>query len=177
MHLKPPRTRAPKLPTTRNTPLARAPRRVGPPLCPFSRIHLCTQMSMPTGTPLRAVASPQHSSGRSSCGSGSGCGWRASLPPGATPPGVPEESTAVRRVPPGGFANIQTMRHRTLHANGIDVHVAEAGDGPPVILLHGFPELWYSWRHQLPALAARDGGRCRGPAGCAGRADCRTRRP
>ncbi|MFI0453280.1 alpha/beta fold hydrolase [Actinomadura sp. 6N118] len=46
------------------------------------------------------------------------------------------------------------MRHRKLHANGIDVHVAEAGDGPPVILLHGFPELWYSWRHQLPALAA-----------------------
>ncbi|MFI0418681.1 alpha/beta fold hydrolase [Spongiactinospora sp. 9N601] len=46
------------------------------------------------------------------------------------------------------------MRHRTLKANGIDVHFAEAGDGPPVILLHGFPELWYSWRHQLPALAA-----------------------
>jgi pimeloyl-ACP methyl ester carboxylesterase len=34
------------------------------------------------------------------------------------------------------------------------MHVAEAGSGPPVILCHGFPELWYSWRHQLPALAA-----------------------
>lgn len=33
------------------------------------------------------------------------------------------------------------------------MHVAEAGEGPPIILLHGFPELWYSWRHQLPALA------------------------
>ncbi|MCQ8193756.1 alpha/beta fold hydrolase [Streptomyces rugosispiralis] len=46
------------------------------------------------------------------------------------------------------------MRHRTLHANGINIHIAEAGEGPLVILLHGFPELWYSWRHQLGALAA-----------------------
>jgi pimeloyl-ACP methyl ester carboxylesterase len=34
------------------------------------------------------------------------------------------------------------------------VHVAEAGSGPLVLLLHGFPESWYSWRHQLTALAA-----------------------
>jgi pimeloyl-ACP methyl ester carboxylesterase len=34
------------------------------------------------------------------------------------------------------------------------MHVAEAGTGPTVLLLHGFPEFWYSWRHQLPALAA-----------------------
>lgn len=34
------------------------------------------------------------------------------------------------------------------------MHLAEAGSGPLVLLLHGFPELWYSWRHQLPALAA-----------------------
>ena len=34
------------------------------------------------------------------------------------------------------------------------MHVAEAGTGPLVILLHGFPEFWWSWRHQLPALAA-----------------------
>jgi pimeloyl-ACP methyl ester carboxylesterase len=40
-----------------------------------------------------------------------------------------------------------------VRVNGIDVHLAEAGDGPPVVLLHGFPELWYSWRHQIPALA------------------------
>ena len=33
------------------------------------------------------------------------------------------------------------------------MHVAEQGEGRPVILCHGFPELWYSWRHQLPALA------------------------
>ena len=45
------------------------------------------------------------------------------------------------------------IRHRTVEANGIHVHVAEAGDGPLVVLCHGFPESWYSWRHQLVALA------------------------
>src|ERR1700678_4323220 len=43
--------------------------------------------------------------------------------------------------------------HRTIHTNGIEMHVAEAGEGPLVLLLHGFPELWYSFRHQLGALA------------------------
>ena len=42
---------------------------------------------------------------------------------------------------------------RTVSANGINMHIAEVGDGPLVLLLHGFPELWYSYRHQLPALA------------------------
>src|SRR2546426_10969542 len=45
------------------------------------------------------------------------------------------------------------ISHRSIQTNGIKMHLAEAGDGPLVILLHGFPELWYSWRHQLPALA------------------------
>jgi len=45
------------------------------------------------------------------------------------------------------------ITHRTVPANGINIHIAEAGEGPPVLLVHGFPELWYSWRHQLPALA------------------------
>ena len=45
------------------------------------------------------------------------------------------------------------ITHRTIEANGINMHIAEAGEGPLVLLLHGFPELWYSWRHQLPALA------------------------
>src|SRR5262245_9249721 len=46
------------------------------------------------------------------------------------------------------------IRHRTIATNGINLHVAEAGEGPLVLLCHGFPESWYSWRHQLPALAA-----------------------
>ena len=45
-------------------------------------------------------------------------------------------------------------KHRSVHANGIDMHFLEAGAGPLVVLSHGFPELSYSWRHQLPALAA-----------------------
>ncbi len=47
-----------------------------------------------------------------------------------------------------------TISHRFIETNGIRMHLAEAGDGPTVLLCHGFPECWYSWRHQLEALAA-----------------------
>jgi pimeloyl-ACP methyl ester carboxylesterase len=43
--------------------------------------------------------------------------------------------------------------HRVHHLNGIRLHTVEAGAGPLVLLIHGFPESWYSWRHQLPTLA------------------------
>jgi pimeloyl-ACP methyl ester carboxylesterase len=43
---------------------------------------------------------------------------------------------------------------QTIETNGIRLRVALAGAGPLVILIHGFPESWYSWRHQIPALAA-----------------------
>jgi epoxide hydrolase A/B len=46
------------------------------------------------------------------------------------------------------------ITHRTVTTNSIRMHVAEQGAGPLVILCHGFPESWYSWRHQLAALAA-----------------------
>lgn len=45
------------------------------------------------------------------------------------------------------------ITHRQIEANGIQLHVAEAGSGPAVVLCHGWPETWYSWRHQLKALA------------------------
>jgi pimeloyl-ACP methyl ester carboxylesterase len=45
------------------------------------------------------------------------------------------------------------LSHRFRICNGVRFHLVEAGIGPPVILLHGFPEFWYSWRHQIPALA------------------------
>ena len=50
------------------------------------------------------------------------------------------------------------VTHEQIPSNGIELHVAVAGpaDGRPVVLCHGFPELWYSWRHQIAALA--DGG-------------------
>src|SRR5262247_4787847 len=46
------------------------------------------------------------------------------------------------------------VQQRSIETNGLRMHIAEQGAGPLVILCHGFPELWYSWRHQLPALAA-----------------------
>ncbi len=45
------------------------------------------------------------------------------------------------------------LKQRKIEANGIRMHIAEQGDGPLVIMCHGFPESWYSWRHQLSALA------------------------
>ncbi len=45
------------------------------------------------------------------------------------------------------------VTHRMVETNGIRLHVAEQGRGPLVVLCHGFPECWYSWRHQLRALA------------------------
>src|SRR5262245_44964642 len=49
------------------------------------------------------------------------------------------------------------LRHRFVQANGVRFHLVEAGpdDGPLVVLLHGFPEFWYGWRSQIPALAER----------------------
>ncbi|MCW2617127.1 MAG: putative hydrolase or acyltransferase of alpha/beta superfamily [Modestobacter sp.] len=44
--------------------------------------------------------------------------------------------------------------HRDVSANGVRLHAAEAGEGPLVLLLHGFPQFWWAWRHQLTGLAA-----------------------
>jgi pimeloyl-ACP methyl ester carboxylesterase len=69
---------------------------------------------------------------------------------------------------------IEGVTHRCVDVEGRAFHIAEAGSGPLVLLLHGFPECWYSWRHQLTALAAagyhvvapdqRGYGRTGGPA-------------
>ncbi|CAI9276500.1 unnamed protein product [Lactuca saligna] len=45
------------------------------------------------------------------------------------------------------------ITHHTIKTNGISMHVAEKGDGPVVLLLHGFPEFWFSWRHQITHLS------------------------
>ncbi|MFD7665108.1 alpha/beta fold hydrolase [Streptomyces sp. NPDC059788] len=47
-----------------------------------------------------------------------------------------------------------TAQHRYAEVNGVRLHIAEQGEGPLVLLLHGFPESWYSWRHQFGPLAA-----------------------
>lgn len=46
------------------------------------------------------------------------------------------------------------IHHHDVDALGTRIHVAEMGEGPMVLFVHGFPESWYSWRHQLPAVAA-----------------------
>lgn len=45
------------------------------------------------------------------------------------------------------------ISERNIQSNGLNMHIAEAGEGPLVVLCHGFPESWYSWRHQLRALS------------------------
>lgn len=68
----------------------------------------------------------------------------------------------------------ERFTHRTVTGPAGPIHLVERGTGPLVLLVHGFPESWYSWRHQLPALAAaghravaldvRGYGRSAGPA-------------
>ena len=55
--------------------------------------------------------------------------------------------------PQAAPVDIPGLSHHTADVNGIDLHWVEAGAGPLVLLVHGFPESWYSWRHQIPVLA------------------------
>jgi pimeloyl-ACP methyl ester carboxylesterase len=45
------------------------------------------------------------------------------------------------------------LRHGTAALSEVHLHYVEAGEGPLVVLLHGFPDFWYGWRHQIPAIA------------------------
>jgi soluble epoxide hydrolase/lipid-phosphate phosphatase len=47
----------------------------------------------------------------------------------------------------------EKWQHRFADTNGIRMHYVEQGEGFPVLFMHGFPEMWYSWRYQIPALA------------------------
>lgn len=53
-----------------------------------------------------------------------------------------------------GDASADLGTHHFADVNDVRLHYVAAGSGPLVVLLHGFPEFWYSWRHQIPALAA-----------------------
>jgi pimeloyl-ACP methyl ester carboxylesterase len=64
----------------------------------------------------------------------------------ARPPTAPPSLRDIINVP-------GPWTHQQVAANGAQFHVAEMGTGPLVICLHGFPEFWWTWRHQLPALA------------------------
>ena len=50
---------------------------------------------------------------------------------------------------------MEGIEHRTVNVNGINMHIAEKGQGPVILFIHGFPELWYTWRHQIIALASQ----------------------
>src|SRR2546422_4146743 len=65
-----------------------------------------------------------------------------------------EVTQRTRRCCPWSEATMTQVQQRIVETNGIRMHIAEQGAGPLVVLCHGFPESWYSWRHQLPALAA-----------------------
>ncbi|XP_065879813.1 uncharacterized protein [Euphorbia lathyris] len=57
---------------------------------------------------------------------------------------------------------MEKIEHTKVATNGINMHVASIGKGPPILFLHGYPELWYSWRHQLLSLSSL-GYRCIAP--------------
>lgn len=75
------------------------------------------------------------------------------LPAAAASKRVPGDFGSVRTSPrlPAGFT--ETFKSRTVRANGIRQHVVLGGDGPPLLLVHGWPENWYAWRFLMPALA------------------------
>ena len=62
---------------------------------------------------------------------------------------------------PAGFA--ETFTSRFIDTGELRLHAVIGGDGPPVLLVHGWPETWYAWRLVMPALA-RDPGDCSRPA-------------
>ncbi|XWS64497.1 hypothetical protein CRYUN_Cryun05aG0008900 [Craigia yunnanensis] len=49
---------------------------------------------------------------------------------------------------------MEGIQHRMVNVNGITMHVAEKWQGPVILFFHGFPELWYTWRHQVLALCS-----------------------
>ena len=68
-------------------------------------------------------------------------------------PSFPEGPGSVSGAPnlPDGFAGTFTSRY--IDAGGLRQHVVTGGDGPPLLLVHGWPQTWYAWRLVMPALA------------------------
>jgi pimeloyl-ACP methyl ester carboxylesterase len=66
---------------------------------------------------------------------------------------TPPSAARLMRAASKGKAAMPEIKHSLIETNGIGMHIAEKGSGPLVLLCHGFPESWYSWRHQLDALA------------------------
>src|SRR5262249_60832083 len=78
--------------------------------------------------------------------------------PRCTPASTPKPGAREARltpVRPPAMRRAMAIEHRMIQTNGIRLHCAVDGNGPLVVLLHGIPESWRSWRHQLGALAPR----------------------
>ncbi|MBH0246694.1 alpha/beta hydrolase, partial [Streptomyces cavourensis] len=74
----------------------------------------------------------------------------AARPPGSVDP-AGASTSPVGPAGAGGPVRLDgPWTHRDVAANGARFHIAEMGEGPLVLLLHGFPQFWWTWRHQLP---------------------------
>lgn len=75
------------------------------------------------------------------------------IPQAAAQSATPEGSGSPTRAPylPKGFTDTFTSRY--VHANGVRLHAVVGGKGPPLLLVHGWPQTWYQWRLVMPALA------------------------
>lgn len=51
--------------------------------------------------------------------------------------------------------HVEGVEHRFVEARGLRFHVALAGDGDPLVMLHGWPQHWFEWRNLIPSLARR----------------------
>src|SRR5262249_28697504 len=91
--------------------------------------------------------------------SGEGGTMTVTTPPGeGTVWGGPEGSRARDSLPGSGarpFPHVPGVMHGFVNVRGVRLHVAEAGAGDPVMLLHSFPQHWYAWRHVIPLLAGQ----------------------
>lgn len=54
---------------------------------------------------------------------------------------------------PATSADLDSGKHGFVESGDIKIHYVTMGDGPPVVMIHGFPDYWYTWRKQIPALA------------------------
>ncbi|MBI1319984.1 MAG: alpha/beta fold hydrolase [Candidatus Hydrogenedens sp.] len=50
---------------------------------------------------------------------------------------------------------LEKVEHGFADSNGVKIHYASMGEGPLIVMIHGFPDFWYSWRNQMPALAEK----------------------
>lgn len=50
--------------------------------------------------------------------------------------------------------NIEGFRHQMVTVGDVKIHAVVGGEGPPLVLIHGFPQTWWEWRHMMPRLAA-----------------------